>query len=164
MKSRLAVLGAALVILFVLVSVFQAARIQGGGMAPTLADGDRLLVNNLAYQWRDPRRGDVVRLLYPPNPTKVFVLRVIAEEGDRVQIAGGRVLVNDAPSNDDFVPASFRAHDDWGPRIIDEGYYFVMGDHRNNVSDSRHWGFVPKKYITGRILLRWWPLSNARFF
>ena len=164
MKRRLVVLGAALVVLFVLVRLLQPAGVKGGGMAPTLIDGDRLLVNNLAYQWRDPRRGDVVRLLYPPNPTKVFVMRVIAEEGDRVQIVAGRVLVNDAPRDDGVVPANFRAHDNYGPTIIPEGYYFVMGDHRNNSSDSRHWGFVPKKYITGRVWLRWWPLSSVRFF
>jgi signal peptidase I len=164
MKRRLAVLGAALVMLFVLVSIFQPARVQGGGMAPTLADGDRMLVNNQAYRWRDPQRGDVVRLFYPANADKTFVMRVIAEEGDRVQIVGGRVSVNDVPAKDDYVLAEFRSHDDWGPQIVPEGYYFVMGDHRNHVADSRHWGFVPKKYITGRILLRWWPLSSARVF
>jgi signal peptidase I len=66
--------------------------------------------------------------------------------------------------NDDYVAAEFRSHDDYGPRVIDEGYYFVMGDHRNNSSDSRHWGFVPKKYIIGKVQVRWWPLQNARVF
>jgi signal peptidase I len=162
MKNRLGVLAAALVVLLVLVRLFPPAGVKGAGMAPTLSDGDRVLVNNLAYQWRDPRRGDVVRLLWPVNPDRAFVMRVIAEEGDRTQIIGGRVYVNDVPVKDEYVLADFRGHDNWGPQTIPEGYYFVMGDHRNGVSDSRHWGFVPKKYITGRILLRWWPLSGAQ--
>jgi signal peptidase I len=48
--------------------------------------------------------------------------------------------------------------------VIPEGYYFVMGDHRNNSSDSRHWRYVPKKYIIGKVQLRWWPLRHARMF
>ncbi len=143
---------------------FQVARVEGQSMAPTLADQDRLIVDKLIYRWRPPSRGDIVMLYYPQNPDKSFVKRVIAEEGDRVQIIDGRVYVNDVPLNDEYVPADFRSHDDWGPQIIPEGYYFVMGDHRNNSSDSRHWGFVPKKYIIGKVQLRWWPLPNARVF
>jgi signal peptidase I len=63
-----------------------------------------------------------------------------------------------------FIPPEFRSHDNWGPQVIPEGYYFVLGDHRNNSSDSRHWSFVPKKYIVGRVQLRWWPISQARAF
>ena len=48
--------------------------------------------------------------------------------------------------------------------MIPPGYYFVMGDHRNNSSDSRHWGYVPKKYIIGKVQLRWWPMQTARMF
>jgi signal peptidase I len=48
--------------------------------------------------------------------------------------------------------------------IVPQGYYFVMGDHRNNSSDSRHWGFVPAKYILGKVRFRWWPISRARLF
>ena len=90
-------------------------------------------------------------LYYPLNPDKSFVKRVIAEEGDQVRIVDGRVYRNDVPMDDDFVPAEYRSHDDWGPQVVPEGYYFVMGDHRNNSSDSRHWGFVPKKYIIGKV-------------
>ena len=88
----------------------------------------------------------------------------IAEEGDEVRINDGRVFVNDVPLPDDFVPPEYRSHDDFGPTRIQEGYYFVMGDHRNNSSDSRHWGMVPKKYIIGRVQLRWWPIPHARVF
>ncbi len=143
---------------------FQVARVEGMSMAPTLEDQDRLIVNKLIYRLAAPRRGDIVMLYYPVNPDKSFVKRVIAEEGDFVRIVDGRVYVNDVPIHDDYVPVEYRSHDDWGPQVIQEGYYFVMGDHRNNSSDSRHWGLVPKKYIIGKVQVRWWPLPEAKVF
>jgi signal peptidase I len=143
---------------------FQVARVDGLSMAPTLEDHDRLIVNKLVYELGEPRPGDIVMLYYPLNPEKMFVKRVIAREGDIVRSVDGRVFVNDVPLHDDYVPAEFRSHDDWGPQAIQQGYYFVMGDHRNNSSDSRHWGPVPKKYIVGKVKVRWWPLQDARIF
>jgi len=143
---------------------FQIARVDGLSMAPTLEDHDRLIVNKLVYEIGDPRPGDIVMLYYPRNPEKMFVKRVIAREGDYVRIVDGRVYVNDIPLNDDYVPAEFRSHDDWGPEVIQQGYYFVLGDHRNNSSDSRIWGQVPKKYIVGKVKVRWWPLQDAKIF
>ena len=143
---------------------FQVARVDGLSMAPTLEDRDRLIVNKLVYEIGDPRPGDIVMLYYPLNPEKMFVKRVIAKEGDTVRIVEGKVYVNDLPLHDEYVPAEFRSHDDWGPQVIQQGYYFVMGDHRNNSSDSRHWGSVPKKYIVGKVKVRWWPLADAKIF
>ena len=143
---------------------FQVARVEGMSMAPTLEDQDRLIVNKAIYRIFEPRRGDIVMLYYPLNPDKSFVKRVIAEEGDTVRIIDGRVYVNDIPLQDDYVKQENRSHDDWGPQVIPEGYDFVMGDNRNNSSDSRSWGMVPKKYIIGKVQIRWWPVPNARIF
>ena len=143
---------------------FQVARVDGLSMAPTLQDHDRLIVNKLVYEIGEPRPGDIVMLYYPLNPEKLFVKRVIAKEGDTVRIVDGHVYVNDLPLHDDYVLREFRSHDDWGPSVVQQGYYFVMGDHRNNSSDSRHWGPVPKKYIVGKVKVRWWPLQDARIF
>ena len=143
---------------------FQVARVEGMSMAPTLEDQDRLIVNKFIYRITSPRKSDIVMLYYPVNPDKSFVKRVIAEPGDMVRIVDGRVYVNDVPLEDDYVPSEFRSHDDWGPQMIPEGYYFVMGDHRNNSSDSRHWGEVPKKYIIGKVQVRWWPIPEATLF
>jgi len=143
---------------------FQVARVEGQSMAPTLQDQDRLIVNKAVYRLSAPRRGDIVMLYYPVNPDKSFVKRVIAEEQDTVKITDGQVYVNDIPLDDTYVPAEYRSHDDWGPQVIPEGYYFVMGDHRNNSSDSRHWGMVPKRYIIGKVQVRWWPLQQSKVF
>jgi signal peptidase I len=142
----------------------QVARVDGLSMAPTLEDHDRLIVNKLVYELGEPRPGDIVMLYYPLNPEKMFVKRVIAKEGDTVRIVDGHVYINDLPLHDDYVPAEFRSHDDYGPEVVKQGYYFVMGDHRNNSSDSRHWGPVPKKYIVGKVKVRWWPIQDARIF
>ncbi len=157
-------MSAAVYAVLIVTFLFQVARVEGQSMAPTLEDQDRLIVNKLVYRIGEPRRGDIVMLYYPLNPEKSFVKRVIAEEGDTVRIVDGRVYVNDIPLKDDYVATEYRSHDDWGPQVIPEGYDFVMGDHRNNSSDSRHWGMVPKKYIIGKVQLRWWPVPTARMF
>lgn len=144
--------------------VAQVARVDGLSMEPTLEDRDRLIVNKLVYEFGDPRPGDIVMLYYPVDPQKMFVKRVIAKEGDTVRIVDGRVYVNDIPFPDDYVTDEFRSHDDLVPTTVQQGYYFVMGDHRNNSSDSRNWGQVPKKYIVGKVKVRWWPLQDAKIF
>ena len=143
---------------------FQVARVEGQSMAPTLIDQDRLIVNKLIYRLGEPRRSVIVMLYYPIDPDKSFVKRVIAEEGDTFRIENGLVFVNDVPVRDDYVPQGFKSYEDYGEQVVPQGYYFVMGDHRNNSSDSRHWGMVPKKYIIGKVQVRWWPIPTARVF
>ena len=145
---------------------FQVARVDGQSMAPTLADQDRLIVNKAAYMplIGEPQIGDIVMLYYPNDPEKAFVKRVIAAEGDRVRIVAGKVYRNDDLLDDSFVPPDYRSHEDWGPEVVPEGYYFVLGDHRNSSSDSRICGYVPKRYIIGKVQLRWWPVPQARLF
>lgn len=145
---------------------FQVARVEGQSMAPTLEDQDRLIVNKFAYLSAvgEPRVGDIVMLYYPNKPEKSFVKRVIAKEYQTLRIVDGKVYVDNVLMDDSFVPPEYRSHDDWGPEVVPEGYYFVMGDHRNNSSDSRHWRYVPKKYIIGKVQLRWWPIPDAKIF
>jgi signal peptidase I len=149
---------------FIVTFLFEVVHAETQAMSPTLANRDRLIVNKLAYWMGDPQVGDIVMLRYPLQPEKWLVKRVIATEGDQVRIVDGKVYRNDVLMDDSFVPPGFKSHDNWGPTVIPQGYYFVMGDHRNNSSDSRHWGFVPKKYITGKVKLRWWPLTDAHVF
>jgi signal peptidase I len=149
---------------FITTFLVQVARVEGRAMAPTLEDQDRLIVNKFAYQIGQARRGDIVMLIYPLNPEKQFVKRIVAEEGDQVRIVDGTVYLNDAPAAEPFVVPEARSHDRWGPQVVPEGYYMVMGDRRNNSSDSRHWGFVPEKYVLGRVQCRWWPIGTARCF
>lgn len=155
---------------------FQVARVEGKSMEPTLQDQDRLIVNKAMFifnSWprvgwlagaREPRRGDIVMLQFPRDPDKSFVKRIIAEPGDTVRIEDGQVYVNEVALGDEFIPPEYRSHENHGPEVVQEAYYFVMGDHRNNSSDSRHWGQVPEGYIIGKVQVRWWPLQEARLF
>ena len=143
---------------------FQVARVEGRSMEPTLQDQDRLVVNKLAYQVHDPAVGDVVMLLHPNDPSQSLVKRIVAEPGDTVVIQGGVVIRNGVAINEVYVPAELRSFDTLPPVAIPQGFYFVLGDHRNNSSDSRTFGPVPRKYILGRVQVRWWPLAGARLF
>ena len=149
---------------FIVTFGFQVARVDGISMAPTLQDHDRLIVNKLIYQVWEPHRGDIVMLYYPVDPNKSFVKRVIAEEGDTVRIVNGVVSINGIQLQDAYVLPENRSFEDWGPETVPAGYFFVMGDHRNNSSDSRLWGFVPKKYIVAKVQVRWWPIPAAKVF
>jgi signal peptidase I len=144
--------------------VGQVARVEGRSMLPTLDDQDRLIVNKMAYLWEQPRVGDIVMVASPHEPDKMLVKRVIAGPGDVVRSKEGRVYRNNAPVPDDFVPEEFRSDDSWGPELVPDGFYFVLGDHRNNSSDSRVFGPVPEKYIKGRVQVRWWPIAHGRVF
>ena len=103
-------------------------------------------------------------LYYPLKPELALVKRIIGAEGNRIRIVDGRVFRNEIRLDDEFVAEAYRSHEDWGPKIMPEGYYFVMGDHRNNSLDGRDWGFLPKKYIVGKVQVRWWPMGHAKVF
>jgi signal peptidase I len=143
---------------------FQIARVDGQSMAPTLEDHDRLIINKLAYRLHDPQVGDIVMLNYPEDPDLSFVKRVVAQPGDTVRSDDGHVFRNGVAIPDDFILDEFRSHDSWAPEVLPSGYYFVMGDHRNNSLDSRKFKYVPKKYIIGKVQVRWWPVTHARLF
>jgi signal peptidase I len=149
---------------------FQVARVEGESMAPTLENQDRLIVNKLAYRLHKPEVGDIVMLYWPVDPDKSFVKRVIAGPGESIRSSNGHLFRTDTQGRetalrDDFIPEEYRSSSDtWGPKILPSGYYFVMGDHRNNSSDSRTWEYVPEKYIIGKVELRWWPVNTARIF
>ena len=143
---------------------FQVARVEGRSMEPTLHDQDRLVVNKLAYRIHAPEVGDVVMLLHPNNPEQTLVKRVVASPGDTIGFQAGVVVRNGAREAETFVPDQFRQPDDREAILVPEGFYYVLGDHRSNSTDSRSFGPVPRKYILGRVQVRWWPLPTARAF
>ena len=130
--------------------------IGGGEYLPALKERTREPGELLAFTDADALRALEAVLTRRP--------RVVAGPDDVIRSVEGRVYRNDVPLPDDFIPAEYRMPDTWGPEVVPPGYYFVMGDHRNNSSDSRHWGPVPKKYIVGKVKVRWWPLQDAKIF
>ena len=153
---------------FILLMVFvaQPVVVEGTSMLPQLHDGERLIVNKLIYykipgiSWGHIDRGDVVVFWYPNDPDKSYVKRVIGLPGDTVELRNGVVYVNGQAMHEDYIDANYnQTPDNRGPKKVEEHHYFVMGDNRDNSSDSRIWGLVPEKYIYGKVFFRYWMPS-----
>ncbi len=154
---------ALMIMALVLVFVVQPVKVEGTSMLPRLHDGERIFVNKLIYYGLpELERGDIVVFWYPDDPSKSYIKRVIGLPGETVQLRGGRILVNGKELQEPYLdPALNAAPDERAPVYVKPHYYFVMGDNRDNSSDSRSWGLVPEKYIYGKALFRYWPLSQA---
>lgn len=154
---------AALVVVFIV----QPVKVEGTSMLPRLHDGERIFVNKLIYydeyRWAPKvERGDIVVFWFPDDPSKSYIKRVIGLPGDSVEINEGVVRINGRDLNEQYLDSRFNLTHRTQPRIyVRPNYYFVMGDNRDNSSDSRIWGLVPKKYIYGKALFRYWPLTAA---
>ncbi|HET9478451.1 MAG TPA: signal peptidase I [Pyrinomonadaceae bacterium] len=154
---------AALVVVFVV----QPVKVEGTSMLPRLHDGERIFVNKLIYydeyRWAPKvERGDIVVFWYPEDPSKSYIKRVIGLPGDTVEIHEGVVRVNGQVMEESYLDQRLNvSHRTIEAVRVRANYYFVMGDNRDNSSDSRIWGLVPKKYIYGKALFRYWPLTSA---
>lgn len=141
--------------------VVQVSVVRGSSMEPCLHDGDRLVVDRVAYSLAEVRRGDVVVLRYPRDPGIDFVKRVVGLPGDRIQLRGGELLVDGQRCEDH---GCIRDHADFGPLVVPAGQYFVLGDNRPVSCDSRDFGLVPAALLKGRVRARFWPVSAAAIF
>ena len=121
---------------------------------------NRLVVNKFIYHWRDPLKGEVVIFRYPRDHTRDFIKRVIAVGGDTIEIKDGRVYVNDALVNEDYIAEKTRT--EYPKQTVPEGTLFVCGDNRRNSLDSRFpdVGFVPLELLKGKAALIFWPFDN----
>lgn len=157
---------------FVLLGVFvaQPVVVEGTSMLSEIHDGERLLVNKLVYykiqsvSWGHIERGDIIVFWFPDNPDKSYVKRVIGLPGETVEMRNGVVYIDGEEMREDYLDSEHnQTLMNFEPHKIKEHYYFVMGDNRDNSSDSRYWGQVPEKYIYGKVFFRYWSPSNAGF-
>lgn len=133
-------------------------RVQSISMLPTLSERDFVLVNKLAYKYGSPKHGDVIVFLPPPDPMgEPYIKRIIGLPGDEIRIESGQVLVNDIPQDEPYIKALPMYHGAW---TVPEGMVFVLGDNRNNSSDSHQWGMVPIENIIGRAEFIYFPLAH----
>jgi signal peptidase I len=151
------------------VFIVQPVIVEGTSMLPVLHDGERLLVNKLVYykiqrySWGHIERGDIVVFWYPKDPSKSFVKRVIGLPGETIEIRNGIVYINGKRLYEKYLEPTYNHSTlNFPLKKIEEHHYFVMGDNRDNSSDSRYWGLVPEKYIYGKAFFRFWP-SNIGF-
>jgi signal peptidase I len=144
--------------------------VRGASMEPNFFDGEYLVIDELSYRFREPRRGEVVVFQYPNNHTQFFIKRLIGLPGDTVLLEDGRVTIqNDTYQQgvvldeSPYLPEGVRTG---GQQTVQlqAGEYYVLGDNRAASSDSRQWGILHDHEIVGRAWLRAWPLTRADWF
>jgi len=144
----------------IMTSVAQAFQVEQYSMEPNLLPHDRVLVNKFIYRFRPPRPGEIIVLRPPNDPSRNYIKRVVAVEGQRVEIRDGRVYVGGRGIAEPYLQTSTRGA--YGPRVVPPHEVFVLGDNRGNSEDSRMFGFVPDQNIVGEAILIYWPFERAR--
>lgn len=143
------------VVLFAGINAISARiRVDGYSMEPTLQSGEFVIVNKLAYKIGTPNIGDVIVFHYPRDPAQEYIKRVIGLPGDHVQVERGKVYVNGQQLNEPYIAAPPAYQNSWD---VPPDSLFVLGDNRNNSSDSHNWGYVPMNYVIGKAVFVYWP-------
>jgi len=177
-KYQTAVVYALMIILFLGLVIFDLPRIRmnplgvspykipTSAMMPTLHQDDLLMADMKAYDGRAPKRGDLVVFEYPRDLTKSFIKRVIALEGETVEIRNKRVFIDGQPLQESYKihedSAVDERRDNFGPLRIPAGRCFVLGDNRDNSNDSRFWGALPLANVKGQALYIYWAKDKKR--
>jgi signal peptidase I len=146
-------------------------------MEPNFQNNQYLIIDELSYHIREPKRGDVVVMRYPRDEKQYFIKRIIGLPGEKIQIDNGKVTIfNDAHPegvalNESYLPNQGLTypHDTvlvGGSKTItlDSDHYFMMGDNRLASSDSRDWGPLPRKDMVGKVFVRALPLNEFKVF
>jgi signal peptidase I len=132
-------------------------------MEPNFEDGDYLIIDELSYRFREPKRGEVLVFKNPKNPHQRFIKRIIGLPGEKILIENGKITIFKGNESQVLNELSY-LNSPWTNGNLEislgENEYFVLGDNRNYSFDSRYFGPLPKKYIVGRVLLRLWPPTS----
>jgi signal peptidase I len=178
-----AILVAVVLALFIRTFIVQAFKIPSGSMLHTLQIGDHILVNKFIYgvklpflgktliPVKDPHRGDIVVFKYPNDPSKDYIKRVVGVAGDTIEVRRKQLFVNGKPARYEqaihldsrIFPASGAPRDYFGPVTVPDGCLFVMGDNRDQSSDSRFWGFVDLEAVKGKAFVIYWSWDKKKF-
>ncbi len=140
--------------------VAEARYIPSESMLPTLEVNDRLIIDKVTYDFRNPERGEIV-VFQPTIALKeqgfrdAFIKRIVGLPGEEVQVKKGIVFINGQPLAEPYLAAP--PDYEYGPVVVPADHYLVLGDNRNHSFDSHFWGFVPRKNIIGRAAVRFWP-------
>jgi len=145
-------------LLFVVINILTArVRVDGFSMLPTLKNNQLALVNRLAYRFGKPERGDIIVFHFPVNPKEDLIKRVIGLPGEEVVVKDGRVYINGTALEEPYIASSPKYTAQWS---VPEGYLFVLGDNRNDSSDSHSWGLLPLDDVVGKAVLVYWPITD----
>lgn len=148
----------ALAIFLVAHAMVQSVKVVGASMEPSLHNGQYLVVSKAAYWFHPPRSGDIIVFHSPQNPDQDIIKRVIATPGETVEIKDGKVYIDGTPLEEPYIAEE--PYYDLPPQYVPDDHYFVLGDNRNQSSDSHVWGMVPEKNIVGKAWICYWPASK----
>lgn len=147
--------------------VMQPYEIPSGSMENTIEIGDRVFSEKVSYLFGDPQQGDIITFADPSDPNRVLIKRVIATEGQTVDIVDGQLFVDGILMNEPYTEGkpTYDLHSDIRyPYTVPEGHVWVMGDNRTNSADSRAFGPVSLDSVTGHAVFRYWPLDRMGIF
>lgn len=147
-----------LIYLVIRTFLFENYRVVGSSMETTLHNDEFLVVNKLAYRLHPPQRGDIIVFREVGSGDRKLIKRLIGLSGETVEIANGQVFVDGQALDEPYISVSGRYNSE--PTTVPEGEVFVLGDNRNNSSDSHMWGTLPRENIVGKAWLRYWPPSQ----
>ncbi len=147
-------LALAVVLYFGINAISARVRVDGFSMNPTLQDGEYVLVSKLSYRLGEPQHGDIIVFKYPGEPQQDLIKRIVGLPGDSVQVSGLIVYVNGQALTEPYIAAAPIYQGQWQ---VPEGFLFVLGDNRNDSSDSHSWGLLPIENVIGKAVLIYWP-------
>ncbi len=148
----------ALLMFFAINTLTARIRVESVSMKPNLIEGDFVLVNRIAYRFSDPKRGDIIVFKYPPEPNSTpYIKRIIGLPGDQIQIRDSNVFINGSLLSEPYLMSNTMRGGEW---TVPQDSLFVMGDNRNNSSDSRNWGMVPFDNIIGKAEVIYYPVEH----
>lgn len=147
-------LALAVILYFGINAISARVRVDGFSMNPTLQDGEYVLVSKLSYRLGDPQHGDIIVFKYPGEPQQDLIKRIVGLPGDSVQVSGLVVYVNGQALTEPYIAAAPIYQGQWQ---VPEGFLFVLGDNRNDSSDSHSWGLLPIENVIGKAVLIYWP-------
>ncbi|MBI3633984.1 MAG: signal peptidase I [Candidatus Vogelbacteria bacterium] len=155
-----------IIVIPIRVFVAQPFLVSGSSMKPTFHDGEYLIVDELSYYFNTPSRGQVVVFKYPYDLSKYFIKRIVGLPGETIDIDNNQITIKNTEHPEGFLlDESYITDKSWGNRkmsiTLNKEEYFVMGDNRNASSDSREWGPLDAKFLTGHVLVRLLPLGQA---
>lgn len=159
---------AVIIVLPIRLFVAQPFIVSGPSMDPTFANGQYLIVDQISYRFENPKRGDVIIFRYPLNTKKFFIKRIIGLPSETVEIRGTQVVIKDKENKKSLalkesyidIDNARKSRNDQTSITLKEDEYFVMGDNRNESSDSRIWGPLKRSLIVGRPFVRLFPVGK----
>ncbi len=144
--------------------VAQPFIVNGQSMLPTLENGDYLIIDEISYRYNKPERGEVIVFRLPSNQKRFLIKRVIGLPGETVVISGDKVTIHKINGDtiqldEQYLNGNFSSYQ---TSELQDNEYFVMGDNRNNSSDSRAWGVLDRDLIIGKTFLRLFPFTDLK--